>query len=670
MVGRRVAGLAVIGLLASGLVYTGWSGGDRLPVPDGARAGDLALRPCTFETGGGSRAADCGTLVVPENRRAAGSRLIALPVVRVRATASPVAEPVFRLEGGPGQSNMDFPEADWLDGGRDVVLVGYRGVDGSVRLDCPEVAAALRRSADLASTRTAERFAGALGDCRRRLSGAGVDLDGYSLPQRVDDLEAAREALGYQRIDLLSQSAGTRTAMIYAWRYPEALRRSVMIGANPPGHFVWDPEITDEQIRYYAGLCAADGGCSARTPDLAASMRAMAADVPDRWGPLRVKAGTVRAATLWGLHETTGAAAPLNAPTTFDAWLTAAEGDPSGLWAIAVLADLVFPQSFVWGEAAATASIDAAAVEEYYARGGDPGTILGNAATDFLWAGGRMPEVWPPSPDHAGYQAVRPSDVETLVVSGTVDFTAPAGVATGELMPALPEGHQVVLAELGHTTDFWHNQPAAGRRLLNTFYDRGVVDRSGYATQPVDFEVGVSMPMVARVILLLLAGGALLALLLLGGMALWVRRRGGFGVVASVLLRSLAAAVVGLGGWFLAILVVASLWPALFASGGLAVVSSGLAVGLCVHLAWLRRGIGAGLRYGALGATVAWGLAGAWLGAHAVAGPAGGLTAILGAVLAANLAVLVLDIARARRATAPAAPATRTARPSSPVLGG
>ena len=55
---------------------------------------------------------------------------------------------------------------------------------------------------------------------RSRLQDDGVDLAGYSLPERVDDLEAARHALGYRRIDLLSESAGTRTALIYAWRLP------------------------------------------------------------------------------------------------------------------------------------------------------------------------------------------------------------------------------------------------------------------------------------------------------------------------------------------------------------------------------------------------------------------------------------------------------------------
>ena len=51
----------------------------------------------------------------------------------------------------------------------------------------------------------------------------GVDVAGYGLAQQVDDLEAARVGLGYERINLLSESAGTRTAMIYGWRYPDSI---------------------------------------------------------------------------------------------------------------------------------------------------------------------------------------------------------------------------------------------------------------------------------------------------------------------------------------------------------------------------------------------------------------------------------------------------------------
>ena len=97
-------------------------------------------------------------------------------------------------------------------------------------------------------------------------------------------------ALGYDRIDLLSESAGTRYAMIYAWRYPKSIHRSVMIGVNPPGNFLWDAKTTDEQIGRYAELCSKDDDCSKRTDDLAATMQ-RGRDIPKRWGFLPIKAG-------------------------------------------------------------------------------------------------------------------------------------------------------------------------------------------------------------------------------------------------------------------------------------------------------------------------------------------------------------------------------------------
>ena len=55
--------------------------------------GDLILDTCTYATEDGRYAADCGTLVVPENRARADSRLIALPVTRIRARSEHPREP-------------------------------------------------------------------------------------------------------------------------------------------------------------------------------------------------------------------------------------------------------------------------------------------------------------------------------------------------------------------------------------------------------------------------------------------------------------------------------------------------------------------------------------------------------------------------------------------------
>ncbi|MCP4958394.1 MAG: hypothetical protein GY925_03890, partial [Actinomycetia bacterium] len=76
----RIIALLVIGVLVLGLAYLRFAPGDSsVSVPDGAQAGDLILEPCTYGTEDGSYDADCGTLIVPENRSDDGSRLIALP---------------------------------------------------------------------------------------------------------------------------------------------------------------------------------------------------------------------------------------------------------------------------------------------------------------------------------------------------------------------------------------------------------------------------------------------------------------------------------------------------------------------------------------------------------------------------------------------------------------
>ena len=209
-----------------------------ITVPAGAQAGDLvALEPCTYEAGDGEYAADCGTLVAPENRSDPNSRLIALPVVRIRATGSNPAEPILQLRGGPGQTNMGIINASWFVENHDIVLVGYRGVDGSVVLDCPEVVKMMRGGGgDLLNDPMLDRSSSAFGRCAERLRSEGVDLDGYTVAETVDDMEAARNALKYDHINLLSGSYGTNLARIYATMYPKSIYRSAMGVDTPGGH--------------------------------------------------------------------------------------------------------------------------------------------------------------------------------------------------------------------------------------------------------------------------------------------------------------------------------------------------------------------------------------------------------------------------------------------------
>ena len=95
--------------------------------PDGAVAGDFNVVSCVHVAREVEYAAECGTLIVPENRNDPSSRLIALPVKRIPASGEAPAEPIFWLTGGPGTSNMDYRRVEWFHQSHDIVLVGYRG---------------------------------------------------------------------------------------------------------------------------------------------------------------------------------------------------------------------------------------------------------------------------------------------------------------------------------------------------------------------------------------------------------------------------------------------------------------------------------------------------------------------------------------------------------------
>lgn len=199
----------------------------KITVPANARAGDLILRPCDYKMKTQTYRAECGTLIVPESRLSPRSRLIALPIKRIHARSDSPREPIGYLRGGPGMSNMRFDPPDELLADHDVLIVGYRGVDGSSMLNCPEFSkAALGDGKDVFSDESLAMMTEAIRACRARFKASGVDLSAYTMSAVVEDVEAARVALGYERINLLSESYGTRVAQIYAALHPESLNRS------------------------------------------------------------------------------------------------------------------------------------------------------------------------------------------------------------------------------------------------------------------------------------------------------------------------------------------------------------------------------------------------------------------------------------------------------------
>src|SRR5207302_11409845 len=113
------------------------------------------------------------------------------------------------------------------------------------------------------------------------------------------------------------------------------------------------------------------------------------------------------------------------------------------------------------------------AARAYFTPGNQDRASLGWAGSAYSWGGGRLADAWPAAQDVDAYSRVRTSEVETLLISGSLDSATPPQVATKELLPYLPNGHQVVLPAFGHVGSFYQEQSQAGTRLINTFLASG-----------------------------------------------------------------------------------------------------------------------------------------------------------------------------------------------------
>lgn len=492
-------------------------GGSKLhypPAAAGNKAESISVEVDTLKIGSEKYIADLGTITVPENRNLPASRLISIPFLRIRSHASNPSEPVFALAGGPGQSNMAW------DGGKelvflknhDFVTVGYRGVDGSVALDLPEMTRALKENGDPLSEKSLQAMAAAWNAGAERLKAEGVDLDGYTMLEVVEDNESVRRALGYDRIDLLSESYGTRVAYLYALKHPESVFRSAMIAVNPPGHFVWNANVIDAQLREYSRLWSRDRASVRKSPDLYMSMSRVLRSMPRRWLLFPIDPGKVRVVTFALLfHRSTAA-------MVFDAYVSAQHGDPSGLALMSLAYDYVLPSLGIWGDLACKAvSADFDSTINYAACDTSGETPLGSPMTAFSW-GPLEYSRWPVRTLPEEFRSVHRSDVPTLLISGSVDFSTPPNYARDELLPSLQNGRQVVISECGHVNDLWNVNAANTRLILTSFYDTGTPDTSQNAYVPMDFRITWGFPLIAKVAVatgLLLAGGIFTTIFLL-----------------------------------------------------------------------------------------------------------------------------------------------------------
>jgi pimeloyl-ACP methyl ester carboxylesterase len=464
------------------------------PAPSAkAEGGSFVSKPGTFKFGNKNYIADYGTITVKENRSNPSSRLIHLPVIRIHARTKNTNEPIFGLAGGPGQSNMNWSPVDSLLYDHDFVMVGYRGVEGSVVLDCPEVADAIKDGGDdLLGEQSLKQIAKAWQAGIKRFRANGVDLDGYNIQETVDDMEAVRKAFNYIKINLISESYGTRVAYIYGLMHPERIARTVMVGANPPGKFFWDPQVVNKQLNYYSGLWSSDSSKLNESRDLAATMENVLSNMPRKWLFFTINPGKLKVVAFSLLFQRKTAA------MVFDSFIAAEKGDYSGLALMSIACDYTFPNMFVFGDLfLKAASADLEYLPAVMNGKKNQNTVLGSSLNDLLWKQVKY-EKLPVKLIPGDLRSLKKSDVETLILSGSVDFSCPAENGK-ELLSYLKNSRQIILSEYGHVGDLRYYNRQKSDRIITSFFNKGIADTAAVQYASMDFNVPLGFPLIMKI---------------------------------------------------------------------------------------------------------------------------------------------------------------------------
>jgi pimeloyl-ACP methyl ester carboxylesterase len=233
-------------------------------------------------------------------------------------------------------------------------------------------------------------------------------------------------------------------------------------------------------------------------------------DMPERWLFFKIDSGTVRQATQMLFFQNG------TMPMVFDAYLAAAEGDPSGLAMMNLISSLVPFDANIGDQYSKAGTLD---LDKF--RGiesvdlGD--SIMGAPLSEAIWPAGAA---WPIELTSKNLRELQESDVEMLLVNGTVDFSTPPN-ALDEAGPYFHNAQMVLLPEFSHVGDVTQQQPEAFERLITTYYDTGAADDSLYVYQPLSFEPGMSLTVAAKI---LVAAMILLPALIILGVVSMVRR--------------------------------------------------------------------------------------------------------------------------------------------------
>jgi pimeloyl-ACP methyl ester carboxylesterase len=248
-------------------------------------AGSAFAGPTPCRVNGIRGQVQCGQIERPLNPDDKNGRKIAIHYVVLPAAARNKApDPVFFFAGGPGQSAIKVASTvetltTRLSGRRDIVLIDQRGTGKSAPLDCDED----DQKTSLQASSSIEQIATRLAQCKKQLETLPYgDLRFFSTTIAMQDAEAIRLDLGYEKINLVGASYGTRAVLEYMRQFPQSTRRAVIDGVAPPDMRLPLSGAPDAQaaLDQLIDDCTAQAQCNKTYPKLLDQWRLLLQSLP------------------------------------------------------------------------------------------------------------------------------------------------------------------------------------------------------------------------------------------------------------------------------------------------------------------------------------------------------------------------------------------------------
>lgn len=432
----------------------------------GLKTGELLLNADSLK----GYKADFGTMISTESE-AKDSKKIELPVVRIHSKSKNPEYPVFYFEGGPGGTNIKLENLpDSLLQNHDFVRVGYRGVDGSVSLNCPGMNQVLKETPNMLSHEGLKSIGSKVTQIAKDLQKKGIDLKEYNIINVVDDMEKARKALGYGKINLSGGSYGGAVVYIYCIRYPESIHRALFTEAAFPFNMAFvKPSTIDENLNYLNERWKKNPENLLRSKDIVQTIRNVLKTLPQDWNGVTIDPDKIRIMTFFSLYTQA-----MNAKC-FDAYIAAEKGDYNGLaWVNQYWNNIV--DLFNWGDMISkTFCTDTSEIQDFEAELNQKESIIGSPLALLGW-GLKENSDWPVKPLPEEYRKFRHIDTESLLVYGSKES---AQSIQDDYLPFFKNGHIVFHENMGHM-DVGAMEAEASQYMEKMFFLKGIVDISKF----------------------------------------------------------------------------------------------------------------------------------------------------------------------------------------------